>query len=506
MRNRALHDALRDFALEAAALLTADLEAGAELPFDVEEAGGRRGGVLYSYRPLTAEFLRERWDRLTALPAFGPAARALGSGAAAYLRVRGLRGADAEPALRAMLERLYEDAAGFGFPEERFERTYAEVEATLYEHAMRVTVAAPMPGLRTQSDRVEVGDGLALVRGDWTDAPPEAVWPAAAEAGGEDAEPSVLCLFEEDVETSASLPLAEAAARFAALHTGLRLFEAGGVALGPTGFARADAGPWQRFALAAPAPARGPEWTLARAEEEDLRGFLATVARSRHGGAVAWALRRFELGHERGDEREALSDYLLALGALLDGADEAGRASLSLRLAALCAEERGRRAVQRRVELAFALERFLISGGAGSAYVDAIGSEPPAAIVAEIEGHLRALLRDVLCGYLDPDLRSVADDILLASSEPFGLDARRMRRDVEPPEPPTAEIEVRRLGAAGAGPNGGNAPGSVPTERDERVEPEDGELEPVEVQADAGVTPSADWDFDEDPDSYSAPI
>ncbi|MEA2429177.1 MAG: hypothetical protein QOF37_2805, partial [Thermoleophilaceae bacterium] len=37
MRNRRLHDALRDFALEAAALLTHDLRHGAEIPFDVIE-------------------------------------------------------------------------------------------------------------------------------------------------------------------------------------------------------------------------------------------------------------------------------------------------------------------------------------------------------------------------------------------------------------------------------------------------------------------------------------
>ena len=31
---------------------------------------------------------------------------------------------------------------------------------------------------------------------------------------------------------------------------------------------------------------------------------------------------------------------------------------------------------------------------------------------AEVTGHLRALLRDVLCGHLDSDLRSVADRLL----------------------------------------------------------------------------------------------
>jgi hypothetical protein len=53
MRNRALHDALRNFALEAAALLTDDLKAGAEVEFDVVDEGGGRGPALYRYEPRT---------------------------------------------------------------------------------------------------------------------------------------------------------------------------------------------------------------------------------------------------------------------------------------------------------------------------------------------------------------------------------------------------------------------------------------------------------------------
>src|SRR5947199_7227702 len=128
MRNRALHDALRDFALEAAALLTEDERKGAEVQFDVVDESAGRGPALYRYRPLTESFLRERWQRLRELPTCPAAAEALGAGAAAYLRVNGLRGEQAEPALQAMLERLYEDATSFGFPEERFERVYLEVE------------------------------------------------------------------------------------------------------------------------------------------------------------------------------------------------------------------------------------------------------------------------------------------------------------------------------------------------------------------------------------------
>ena len=53
-----------------------------------------------------------------------------------------------------------------------------------------------------------------------------------------------------------------------------------------------------------------------------------------------------------------------------------------------------------------------------------------------MEGHLRALLRDVLCGYLDADLKAVADDILVESQgEPLREIEARDLRDEEPDRP-----------------------------------------------------------------------
>src|SRR3954464_3922229 len=225
MRNRALHDALRDFALDAAALLLEDQRAGAELEFDVDEEPRRRGPVLYRYRPLTERFIRERWDRLRELPCCPRAAETLGSGASLYLRVRGLRGEQAEPALMAMLERLYEDATSFEFPEERFERVYEEVERTLYQGTVHTTVLAALPGLFLDARRVDLADGLALARGDCVDAPPQAAWARGAcgaappEAAGPEGaeEPATLCLLECDVELDDPVPVAEALARFTEL-------------------------------------------------------------------------------------------------------------------------------------------------------------------------------------------------------------------------------------------------------------------------------------------------
>src|SRR3954469_24713855 len=106
MRNRRLHDALRAFALDSARALSADLEAGAEVAFELDERSTGRS-VLYRYRPLIATFISERWQQLHTLESFGAAAEELGTGSAAYLRVQGVAAdPDAEPALLAMLERI----------------------------------------------------------------------------------------------------------------------------------------------------------------------------------------------------------------------------------------------------------------------------------------------------------------------------------------------------------------------------------------------------------------
>jgi hypothetical protein len=503
MRNRALHDALHDLALDAAALLSSELRAGHEIPFDVVEEPGR-GPILYRYRPLTKQFLASRWDKLRALPTWDAAARALGAGASVYLRVCGLpEGADPEPALQAMLERLYEDSTSFDFPEERFERVYASVERTLFEDTVKAAVLTPVHGLVLENTRVELGDGVVLVDGRTIDAPAEAVWPPTTIAERDrDAEPATLCVLERALAPDAPIPVTESRIRFRKLLTALRLFKAGGIALDPLAWGRVDEGVWKPLPLGLGGHARGEPWVLTAAEVPELVEFLGVVSRARHGGRIGWALSRFEMGCERALDVEGLTDYLLGLEALLDAEDETGRASLSRRVAALCAEEAHRRGLQRRVELAFALERFLVGGGSIDAYVDSVGSaEPPREIVREIETHLRAILRDVLCGYLEPDLKSAADEILLASAEPMGeIRVRDTRAEPEPepePEQDTGELEAPGTGEL-----------LLAVDEEPEAEPED-DAEPEdepEPDDDTGVTPSADWVLDDDPASYSAPI
>lgn len=440
MRNRRLHDSLRGFALDAARALSTDLEAGAEVAFELDERSTGRS-VLYRYRPLIATFVSERWQQLRTLESFAPAAEELGSGSVAYLRVQGLDAdADPEPALLAMLERLWEDATSFAFPEERFERVYEEVERALYEGVLQSAIAAPLPGLVMERDRVDLGDGFVLLRGDLSGAPSEAVWPAgAAEIERGRLQPNVVALIQAELEAHAELPIPEARWRLRRLVTALRLWRAGSVALPASGWARADDGPWRQVALQPAPPARGGAWALAADEEEGFRQFAALVADWEPAGPVAWALARFDIGCERSGDAEALSDYLLALRGLLDAIDEAGQPTLGRRLAALCAEEANRPLLMSRVEAALNLELALIAGVPIDVWTPPPGVRSGRELVAEIEEHLRALLRDVVCGYLKPELAAIADDILIRSG-PMEVEARDMRSEpaaVHPLDPPT---------------------------------------------------------------------
>src|SRR3954466_127305 len=429
MRNRRLHDSLRVFALDSARALSEDIEAGAEVAFELDERSTGRS-VLYRYRPLIATFISERWQQLRTLESFRPAADELGSGAAAYLRVQGLAAdADSEPALLAMLERIWEDATSFAFPEERFDTVYEEVERALYEGVLQSAIAAPLPGLVMERDRVDLADGMALVRGDLSGAPAEAVWPSGtSEIDRGRVIPNVVAVIDAELPADAQLPVPEARWQLRRLVTAFRLWRAGSVSLPGTGWARADDGPWRQVALQPAPPARGGAWALGAGEEDSFTQVAAMVAEWEPSGPLAWALTRFDMGCERSSDGEALSDYLLALRGLLDAVDEAGQPTLPRRLAALWAEEANRGILMAHVEAALNLELALINGVPIDAWVPPAGIQSGRVLVGEIEEHLRALLRDVVCGYLKPELTSMADEILL-NSERVEIRARDLRHE-----------------------------------------------------------------------------
>jgi hypothetical protein len=407
VHNSTLHELLESFTGDTALQLAADTAGGVEVPFEVvEERGGR--APLYCYRPLTATFIRERLGRLSALPSYAPAARALAEldGVEEYLRARGEQRMPGEPreradaALRCFLDAVYADRSEFSLDPERFDASYSELERALYDGRCLATVITPLLGVALDASTKELalGDGLSLVPGDkLEDAPADAVW-----SDGD--EPNVLVVLTVAQERTLRAPVSIARQRFRRLLTAIRLFEPGGYALGPVGWTRTDTGAWRTVALGG--HGRPRLVTLIPADHEDeLRAFCNLVARrAPSGGELAWALARFEMGCERLAPFEALTDYLLALRALLEP-EGPGSGRLAQRLAAVCAEPGDRAALAERTAHAISLERAVIAGLAPA--------EPGVdALVQELAEHLRALLRDALCGHLDSDLRAVADALL----------------------------------------------------------------------------------------------
>ncbi|HZU59750.1 MAG TPA: hypothetical protein VE983_02225 [Solirubrobacteraceae bacterium] len=431
MRDQALYELLKAFTSDTAAALRGERAAGAEVPFEIEETETRRGRPpLYCYRALTGQFIQNRMGLLSGLSSYPPAARALASRDRTHVYLR-MRGAEripeperelADAVLLSFLARVFSDRSDFDLDSSRFEAAYAELEQTLLDGQAVATVIAPITGLglEERSWQVELGQGLSLVRGErLKEAPTEAVWEA-------DEEPRVMAVLKVTQDHGHSLPVGLAQRRFRRLLTALRLFERGRYGLGALGWARIEFGTWHPVALGTgpaglsggtgepsrPWPGSPARMVLPARQEDELRGFCNLMDRrlpAVEAGAfaspeVAWALGRFDMGWERPTPLEGLSDHLSALRALLEP-EGPSSGQLPGRLALICASPEERAALAERVAAAIALERSVITGTAGH--------DPDVdGLAAEMAEHLRALLRDVLCGHLSADLVGVADGLL----------------------------------------------------------------------------------------------
>ncbi|MEX0993380.1 MAG: hypothetical protein WDZ37_05220 [Solirubrobacterales bacterium] len=433
MRNRNLHDRLEGLAAHASERLGALLEAGAEVPYEVAENPGSRS-VLYHYKPLSGQFLKERFGELRSIEGFESIVSALAGveGTAAFLRAMGASytPADerdrAEQVLRELLALVWDESTTFEFEQRSFDRAYQQFESIVYEDTVVNTVLAPLLGVRLAAERWEIGAGMTLVRGDLCEAPAEAVWAS----GRDDDEPNTLVVMTVESTPQDPPPLTAARLDFRRLLTALRLFKTGPATLGPSAWWRTDEGPWQSIPLGFAGRSRGGEYWL-DAHEQGQFVELLELMRNRpvQGGSLAWALTRFELGLEQPVAIDGLSDHLLAIRALLDGGEPTSLA-MAQRLAALCAEPDQRAELRGRIEQAFKLERLVMRGDVDSIYLEAVGAESPDRTARDLERALRALLRDMVCGHVGLDVREVADEMLGVSGP---TEETGSATDAEPP-------------------------------------------------------------------------
>jgi hypothetical protein len=445
VRSRQLQAALTAFAEDVANCLQAALRAGEEVPFELAAQSsrqGRKAAPLYSYRPLTSSFIAERYRELARLPTHAHAVTLLAQldGLDRYLlarsgedrRTRGQAGADA--GLLAFLQDLFEEQTDFQLHPERLERALGCLDASALAHPAQVTLLATLHGIAIVSPELHLTSELLLAQPQALDGLPEQALGALAEppaaptsgshriaqspvAPNEGRAPSRACplfvLFKaEDGDPRSALARGRGA--LLELLRALRLFGDGRIAIGCIAHARIGSGPWTQLVLDSAGGHPHGLLLVTPEQEDELRAFCSlTACRASHAGPTAWALRRFELGCERASEYEALSDHLLALRALLGEAEGGGVPDglLAGRLAAICATPEQRSQLSQRTLAALSLERACVTG---AAVQHAGGLE----LARELADHLRALLRDQICGHLPEDLVALAEELLLSEARP----------------------------------------------------------------------------------------
>lgn len=428
MQSRQLHASLHAFAVEAAFALAGAVAGGEEIGFEVVEEGARGSArTLYCYEPLTGDFVERHWHVLAALASAREAELALaGLGGLdeyldTYAQERRAGAPLLQDVLRCFTRRVF-DGAGehFELVPELFEPAFRELPHSQAPEEGELAVLALLGGIGCESGEIELGEGVLLAPLDRLDVlPPDPAWRQRGRLA------TVVALVPEPGQAG----MAESLERLRDLQTALRLY-APGISLAPLAWIRGRRCAWR------PLPIPGAGRTdgnvlIGRDQEDELRAFANLVTRRRPvQGELAWALERFELAQERGDALAGLTDNLLALRALLEPeGPRSGR--LAGRIAALCAQEHERTQTTERVARAISLEQSLIAG--------VTVGEDAVLLAGEIESHLRALLRDVICGHLEVQLVELADSLVAQAPEEEPAPTREVR--ARRPRPPRVRLE-----------------------------------------------------------------
>jgi hypothetical protein len=305
VRSPHLYRSLRLFGLASFALLSQEVEAGAEIPFSFEEHdGGKR--PLYEYRPLVSGYVEARAGRLAALPDAQTALEELRREPAAAIFARahaGGEGSDSGALIRTVLLPLLaataEHCGGFDWNDEVFDRGYAELERSLFGTRRAYAAIAPLIGLGAGS-QVELGRGIRVrvaAAGELAAHWPDAVRLLPPSFGRE---PDRVCVLElERPLQAAEAEPPDAPGELADAVTALRLATSAAVAAGPVLFERLD---WRPYGIRPVLPIAA---TQPAGEPTRLDSFRA--------GLAADLLPRLALADEDPELGEALDRWELSL-------------------------------------------------------------------------------------------------------------------------------------------------------------------------------------------------
>jgi hypothetical protein len=393
-----LHRSLRLFALASFALLSQDVDEGADIPFVFEEHdGGAR--PLYEYRPLVGDYVEARATRLAALPDGLAALEELRREPAAAIYARAHAGGEGSEngalvrtVLLPVIAATAEACGGFDWSDDAFERTYGELERSLFGNQHAYADVAPVIGL-CAGTQIDLGRGIRLrvaAAGELA-----AHWPDASRllppSFGRELDRVCVLELERSLERSEAEP-PDAPAELADAVSALRLATAAPVAAGPVLFERLD---WRPYGIRPVLPIAATQPPGEPSRLDPFRGKLARDLLDRISTAdedpeLAEALDRWELSLFASEPFRS-EQLRQALTALLGGAD--GLWAATVRTAVLLGETARDRAQQ--------LERLRALGGgapAGEATADAVRRAVVETLLHGDRGALVAALDESLLG------------------------------------------------------------------------------------------------------------
>jgi len=298
-----LYPLLRGFVLVAFVVLGRDLEEGAELPFAFEEHVQRAGPALYELRPLVRAFIEEREPVLRGRDDARLALEELRREPAASIFAHahaGTRASEDDALFRTVLLGLLvstaEACGGFDWDDESFERSYAELESSLFGERRRYRAIAPLVGV-SLSRAVELSPSLTVrpyVSGELATHWPET---GGLLPPGFGRELDRVCVAELRSELDAGEEPPDAPAEISDAVSAIRLTTAAAVSAGPVLFETLDGRPFgirPVLPIAATQPAGEPS-RLDSFRAPIAGEVLAALANADGDPALAEALDRWEL-------------------------------------------------------------------------------------------------------------------------------------------------------------------------------------------------------------------